>query len=101
MENIKGTELDELKIQGEKLLIDYWAPWCMPCKSLIPRLEKIESEYPDVKFVKINVDENSDHAMNVGIRSVPTVMFFDGENIVDISIGVKADDYYKTLLKSL
>ena len=101
MENLTISELQELQNSGKKLLVDYWAPWCGPCKMLIPRLERLESQYPDVTFVKINVDENRDHSMDVGVRSVPTVMFYDGTNKVSQMVGALADDRYTEVLKSL
>ena len=58
---------------------DYWAPWCGPCKMMMPTIEKLAEEYnvpdSDVEIKKVNVDENSETAANMGIRSIPTLVF--------------------------
>jgi thioredoxin-like negative regulator of GroEL len=61
-------------------------------------LESFENEYQDVNFVKLNVDENSDYAVELGVRSVPTVIIFDGQTTVNRSSGVQSDNYYKEIL---
>ena len=68
---------------------------------LIPKLESFESEYPNIVFVKIVVDSEQQHAMSAGIRSVPTVMIYDGDKLVDRSSGINDDSYYKDILNSL
>lgn len=98
MENITGEQLEILKSSGQTLLVDYWATWCGPCKTLIPRLEDLESEYPNVKFVKIDVDQNTKHAQEVGIRSVPTIIVIKNKEVVHRSSGVNSVAYYKEVL---
>jgi thioredoxin 1 len=98
MENITGDQLEILKSSGQTLLVDYWATWCGPCKTLIPRLEDLESEYPNVKFVKIDVDQNTKHAQEVGIRSVPTIIVIKNKEVVHRSSGVNSVSYYKEVL---
>ena len=101
MENITGEQLENFKSNGETLLVDYWAKWCGPCKTLIPRLEGIESQYPNVKFVKIDVDENTNHAQDIGIRSVPTVIVIKNGEVIHRSSGANTDAYYKEVLNKL
>lgn len=101
MKNVTSEELENLKFQGEKLLVDFYAEWCGPCKMLIPRLEILESEYPNVKFVKVNVDQNGSYTMDIGIRSVPTIVFFDGSTFKGQTTGVQPDDIYKKHLSQL
>jgi thioredoxin len=101
MENVTAEQVKELQSQGKKVLVDYWARWCMPCRTLIPKLESFENEYPNIVFVKIDVDSEQEHAMSAGIRSVPTVMIFDGDKLVDRSSGINDDSYYKDILNSL
>jgi thioredoxin 1 len=101
MQNVTSEELEQMKLHGEKLLVDFYADWCGPCKMLIPRLERMETEYPDVKFVKLNVDHNREFSMDMGIRSVPTVMFFEGSSLIGQSAGAQSDDFYKRYLTQL
>jgi thioredoxin len=101
MENVTTERFKELQSQGNKLVVDFFAKWCGPCKTLIPRLEQIEKDYPEVKFIKIDVDENMDTSLDLGIRSVPTVMIFNGEKLVDRTQGVQSDNHYKEVLNKL
>ena len=101
MENLNTQQLKQLQNNGEKLLIDLFATWCSPCKQLIPRLESLETKYTNVKFVKINVDENPDFAIEQNVRAVPTVIIFDGEKIINRSSGVNPDSFYTNILDTL
>ena len=101
MENVTAERVDELRAEGKKLLVDYWAKWCGPCKALIPRLENLEKQYPDVTFVKVDVDENMDAALDLGIRTVPTIMIYNGEELVSRSLGANNDIVYKNILDTL
>jgi len=101
MENVTSDKVKELQLQGKKVLVDYWAKWCGPCKSLIPRLEGFENQFPDVVFVKVDVDENMDAALDMGIRSVPTVIVYDGDKLINRSQGVQPEGFYKDILKNL
>lgn len=101
MEFINSQKLDELKKSETKILVDYTAKWCGPCKSLIPRLENLEKEYPNVTFVKIDVDENKEHVKEVGIFSIPTVMVYNGEKLIETVKGAQPDSIYKSLLNDL
>jgi thioredoxin 1 len=101
MTEINGEKLEELKKEGKKILLDLHGLWCGPCRQLMPRLETLEKQYEDVTFVKMDVDKNQNYVLNLGIRSVPTVIIFNGENVVDKIIGAKQDIEYKEILNSL
>jgi len=101
MEKINTQQLNQLKNDGYKLLVDFYATWCGPCQALTPRLENLEIKYPNVKFVKLNVDENVEFSLDLNIRTVPTVIFYDGNKIIHRSTGANQDVVYINILDNL
>jgi thioredoxin 1 len=101
MKEITKEELLQLQKDNKKILLDLFATWCQPCKLLAPKLESISSQYNDVEFVKMDINKNMDFVSELGVRSVPTVIIYNGETVVDRSIGVKPDGYYKDILNNL
>jgi thioredoxin 1 len=101
MREITIDELKKSQSEGKKILVDFKARWCVPCKTLIPRLDTISNDYPNVEFVSIDVDDNMDAALDMGIRSVPTVIIYDGEKLVNRSQGAQPEGFYKDILNNL
>ncbi len=81
-------------------VVDFYADWCGPCKMLGPVLEALSEEMTDVKFIKVNVDDEQDLAVNYGIMSIPAVFAFKDGEVVGKSIGLKKIDAMRDFINS-
>ena len=80
-------------------VVDFWAPWCGPCKMLGPVLEDVAAELGEVKFCKLNVDENIQIPQQFSVASIPTVMVFKNGNLVDKAVGFRPKEELVQLVK--
>ena len=89
---ISDSSFDSEVIKSEKpVLVDFWAPWCGPCKAIGPVIEELAGTFGDrVKFAKCNVDENPVTPGKFGIKAIPTLIFFKDGNVVDQITGMVA-----------
>jgi len=103
-QDVSDNEWDaEVLTSDTPVLVDFWAPWCGPCKMVAPVVDELAEEYDGkVKFVKLNTDDNIETASKYGIRSIPTIMVFKGGEAVEHVVGFRPkSELKKSLEKAL
>lgn len=91
---------DEVLKSDKPVLIDFWAPWCGPCKAIGPIVEELAGQLKDsVKVMKLNVDENQKTAINYGVRSIPTIILFKDGKVLDTIIGLVPKERLEDFVK--
>ncbi|MBQ3113310.1 MAG: thioredoxin [Phascolarctobacterium sp.] len=96
--NINNFKEEVLEAK-ETVLADFWAPWCGPCRMQGPVLEKFAEANPDVKVVKINVDDNQELAMQFKIMSIPSMIVFKNGEAVNCAVGLQSKAALEELVK--
>ena len=97
MKIVSREEFNELKKEGN-LVVDFFADWCGPCKMLGPVMETVAEGYPEVTFVKVNVDDEPELAESYGIMSIPSVFMLKNGEVVKQFLGVQSEAAIKEML---
>jgi thioredoxin 1 len=100
--NLNKESFDKVISSKEKtLIIDFWAPWCGPCKALSPVLEELSSEMSDqVGVYKVNVDDNTELAQEHGVQSIPTLLVYKNGSLSETIVGLKTKEELVEIVNS-
>lgn len=99
---ITDTNVEGVLAEGKPVVIDFWAPWCGPCKMVGPIIEELAKEYDGQVIIgKCDVDENTELPATYGIRNIPTVLFFKNGEVVDKQVGAVTKSVFESKVKAL
>ena len=98
---LNTASFDELVLRSDKtVVVDFWAPWCPPCRVLGPTIDRLAEERPDLVVAKLNVDDSQEIADRYGIQGIPTVLVFRGGELVERSVGLVSFERLQELAPS-
>jgi thioredoxin 1 len=99
---ISSVELQQKINNGDKMIVEFWAEWCGPCKMMKPIFERVAStNESEVKMYTLNIDNNREVALSLGIRSIPTVKMFNSGSVVETKVGMMNEGQIKELVTEL
>ena len=85
--DLNDSNFEQTILSENLTLVDFWAEWCGPCKSMHPVFENLEKQYPNIKFARVNVDQNQSISTKFEVQSIPTFIMFKSGKIIDKMMG--------------
>jgi thioredoxin 1 len=100
---VGDQDFEQKVLKSDKpVVVDFWAPWCMPCRMVGPILEELSGTFSgEVSFAKVNVDECPQVAVHFNIRTIPTIMIFKSGECIDTIVGASPKEYFENKVKSV
>jgi thioredoxin 1 len=93
---VTDSDFDDVVLRGERpVVVDFWAPWCGPCKAVAPVLEQLAAAHEGVEFVKLDIDANPAAASRFDVLSIPTVVLFQGGEARETLVGARPRSHYE------
>jgi thioredoxin 1 len=93
---VTDRDFDDVVLRGGRpVVVDFWAPWCGPCKAVEPALEQLAGAHESVEFVKLDIDQNPETASRYGVLSIPTVILFEGGQARETLVGARPRSQYE------
>ena len=100
IDSITAKEFSARVLQStQPVLVDFWAPWCGPCRQMTPAVERLAQTHPDVRVAKVNIDEELELAQRYGVESIPTMIRFDGGAERGRVVGVQTQSALEELMR--
>lgn len=97
---LNQSNFEETVLGNDFVIVDFWAPWCAPCRSFAPTYEKVSEDHPDMVFAKVNTEEEQAIAGHFQIRSIPTLMIFREKIIIFSQPGALPESGFRELLEN-
>jgi thioredoxin 1 len=95
---LNKDNFEEVVTNNPFVIVDFWAPWCGPCRSFAPTYEKVSGDHPDVVFAKVNTEDEQEIAAHFQIRSIPTLMIFRDKIIIFSEAGALPESAFRELV---